>query len=155
MVLGRLGGTAVFGALTALWFIAIGLIFGVSIHEGVPGVIWIVLLSSGSALVFGAVAASIALWSGKASVVQGLFPLLFVVLFLSSAFFPSNLMLEPAGSIAEYNPLSFIVEGIREPIIGEFELSDQLKAIGSIIGIGALGLSLSALAMRSRTRSGG
>jgi ABC-2 type transport system permease protein len=155
VVLGRLGGTAVFGALTALWFVAIGLIFGVSIHEGVPGVLWIVLLSSGSALVFGAVAASIALWSGKASVVQGLFPLLFVVLFLSSAFFPSNLMLEPAGSIAEYNPLSFIVEGIREPIIGEFELGDQLKAIGSIIGIGALGLSLSAVAMRSRTRSGG
>ena len=56
-------------------------------------------------------------YTGSASVVQGLFPLIFVILFLSSAFFPVNLLLEPAGSIAEYNPLSFIVEGIREPVI--------------------------------------
>ena len=40
-----------------------------------------------------------------------------MILFLSSAFFPANLLLEPAASIAEYNPLSFIVEGIREPVI--------------------------------------
>ena len=26
-------------------------------------------------------------------------------------------MLEPAATIAEYNPLSFIVEGVRDPVI--------------------------------------
>ena len=53
--------------------------------------------------------------------VQGLFPLVFVILFLSDAFFPANLMLEPAATVAEYNPLSFIVDGIREPIIAGFD----------------------------------
>ena len=37
IVLGRLVGTAVLGALTALWFLAIGLIFGAHIEEGVGG----------------------------------------------------------------------------------------------------------------------
>ncbi len=37
MVLGRLAGTAVLGAAAAFWFIAIGLIFGASISEGVAG----------------------------------------------------------------------------------------------------------------------
>ena len=96
VVLGRLSGTAVLGAFTAVWFLAIGLIFGVSINEGVLGALWIILLVAVSALAFGGIAASIALYSGKASVVQGLFPLVFVVLFLSSAFFPANLMLDPA-----------------------------------------------------------
>src|SRR5262249_10653571 len=37
MVLGRLAGTAVLGALTAVWFIAVGLIFGAQIDQGVVG----------------------------------------------------------------------------------------------------------------------
>ena len=64
-------------------------------------------------------------------------------------------MLEPAASVAEYNPLSFIVEGIREPIIGSFELGDQLKAVAAVLGVGAIGLGLSAWGMRSRVRKGG
>jgi ABC-2 type transport system permease protein len=154
IVLGRLMGTAVLGALIALWFIAIGLIFGARIEEGLLGVIWIIVLVSASALAFGAIAASIALKASKASVVQGLFPLLFVILFLSSAFFPANLMLEPAASVADYNPLSFIVEGIREPIVAAFSGPDELKAIVSVLGLGALGLMLCALALRGRVRRG-
>jgi ABC-2 type transport system permease protein len=154
IVLGRLGGTAILGGFTALWFIAIGLIFGVGFKEGILGVIWVVVLVSASALAFGGIAAAIALKSGKASVVQGLFPLLFVILFLSTAFFPANLMLEPAAGIAEYNPLSFIVNGIREPIINGWSWDDQLKAIASVLGIGALGLFLCSLALRGRVRRG-
>jgi ABC-2 type transport system permease protein len=155
IVLGRISAAAVLGGMVALWFLAIGLVFGVGISEGVLGALWVIALVSASALAFGAVAASIALYSGKASVVQGLFPLLFVVLFLSSAFFPANLMLQPASSVAEYNPISFIVEGIRGPIIGSFSAGDQLRAVLSILGIGLFGLWLSAWAMRSRARRGG
>jgi ABC-2 type transport system permease protein len=88
-------------------------------------------------------------------VVQGLFPLVFVILFLSSAFFPANLMLEPAASVAEYNPISFIVEGVRDPVISSLSLSAFAKAIGSIALVGAISVGLSALAMRKRLRMGG
>src|SRR5918997_3912422 len=37
MVLGRLAGTAALGAATAIYYIAIGLIFGATIEEGVLG----------------------------------------------------------------------------------------------------------------------
>ncbi len=155
VVLGRLAGTAMLGGMIAIWFIAIGLVFGVSFQEGVLGVIWIVLLVSAASLAFGAIGASIALKSGRASVVQGLFPLVFVILFLSTAFFPANLMLEPAASVAEYNPLSYIVEGIREPIVGEFQLADQLEAVAAVLGVSLLGTVLSAAALRGRARRGG
>jgi ABC-2 type transport system permease protein len=78
-----------------------------------------------------------------------------VILFLSSAFFPYELMQEPAASIAEFNPVSFIVEGVRDPVISTLTGEDALKAFVSIIAIIALSLSLSAGALRHRLRTGG
>jgi ABC-2 type transport system permease protein len=78
----------------------------------------------------------------------------FVILFLSNAFFPANLMLEPAGTVAEYNPLSFIVDGIREPVIGSLTLASAAEAVGAIALVGALSVGLSALALRRRLRVG-
>ena len=150
VVLGRLAATATLGAIIAVYFVVLGLIFGASIHEGVTAVIWIIALTSASALAFGTIGAAIALRSNNASVVQGIFPLVFVVLFLSDAFFPANLMLEPASWVAKYNPFSFIVNGIRDPIIGGWSATTELKAIAAVIGIGALGFALCAAAMRSR-----
>jgi ABC-2 type transport system permease protein len=155
MVLGRLAGTAVLGALTAIWFIAIGLIFGASIEEGVPGAILMVVFVSLSAVAFGGIGAAVALRAGTASVVQGLFPLVFVILFLSSAFFPASLMLEPAATVAEYNPLSLIVDGVRDPTISVLTAEIFWEALGSIALIGGIGIGLSALALRRRLRTGG
>jgi len=155
MVLGRLAGTAVLGAATACWFLAIGLIFGVQIEEGVPGALLMILFVSLSAIAFGAIGAAVALRTGTASVVQGLFPLVFVILFLSSAFFPADLILEPAGSVAEYNPLSFVVDGIRDPTISVLTAEVFWKAVGAIVLILGIGIGFSALALRHRLRTGG
>jgi ABC-2 type transport system permease protein len=154
IVLGRLAGTAALGLFAAIWFLAIGLIFGAHIEGGVPGALLAVALITASALAVGGIGAAIALRSGSASVVQGLFPLVLVVLFLSSAFFPQDLMIEPAKTIAEYNPFSFIAEGVREPIISGIDATHTLEAVAAIAGIVLLGLVLSAKALRHRLRVG-
>jgi ABC-2 type transport system permease protein len=155
IVLGRLAGTAALAGLSAIWFIVIGLIFGASIQEGVPGALLMIFFVVLSGVAFGGIGASVALRTGRASVVQGLFPLVFVILFLSSAFFPDTLMLEPAASVAEYNPLSFIVEGIRDPVISSVTWSVFGKAMGALALVGAIGVGLSALALRRRLETGG
>jgi ABC-type multidrug transport system permease subunit len=154
IVLGRLAGTAALGLFAAVWFLAIGLIFGAHVEGGVAGALLAIALVTASALAVGGIGAAIALRTGSASVVQGLFPLVLVVLFLSSAFFPEQLMIEPARTIAEYNPLSLIVEGVREPIISGIDASHTLPAVAAIAGIIALGLALSASALRHRLRVG-
>jgi ABC-2 type transport system permease protein len=155
IVLGRLAGTAALSALAALWFIAIGLIFGAQIEQGVPGVLLMIFFVVLSGVAFGGIGAAVALRTGRASVVQGLFPLVFVILFLSTAFFPDNLLLEPAATIAEYNPLSFIVEGIRDPVISSISWDVFLKAMGALALVGGLSIWWSALALRRRLRTGG
>jgi ABC-2 type transport system permease protein len=155
IVLGRLLGTAALGAFAAVWFIAIGLIFGAHIEQGVPGVLLVIALVTASAVAFGGLGAAIALRTGKASVVQGLFPLVFVILFLSSAFFPANLILEPAKAIATVNPVSLIAEGVRDPVISSLTTSALAKALLAILGVAALSTWLSNRALRYRLRTGG
>ena len=128
IVLGRLAGTAALGALRA------ALVprdrAGLRRRDrraASPGRCWSIALVAAAALAIGGIGAAIALRTGNTSVVQGLFPLVFVVLFLSTAFFPQNLMIEPAKTIAAYNPLSFIVEGIREPIISGISAAETAR----------------------------
>jgi ABC-2 type transport system permease protein len=154
IVLGRLAGTAALGLITAVWFLAIGFIFGVRFEEGALGVLLMVVLVVGSAIAFGSIGAAIALRSGSASVVQGLFPLIFVILFLSTAFFPQDLLLEPARTIAEYNPLSFIVNAVRDPVVFSFSADDLLKGLLGLTIVGAVGTMLAARALRHRLRVG-
>jgi len=154
VVLGRLAGTAALGLFAAIWFFAIGLIFGAEIEGGVPGALLSTALITAAALAVGGIGAAIALRTGSASVVQGLFPLVLVLLFLSTAYFPDELMIEPAKTIAEYNPLSFIVEGVREPIIAGIDAGDTLAALAAILGIVLVGLLLSVSALRHRLRVG-
>lgn len=154
IVLGRLAGTAALGLLAALWFLAIGLVFGAEIEGGVPGALLAIALVTATAMAVGGIGAAIALRTGSASVVQGLFPLVLVVLFLSSAFFPLDLMIEPARTIAKYNPFSLIVEGVREPIVAGVDARDTAEALLAIGGIVLLGLLLSARALRHRLRVG-
>jgi len=150
----RVIATAVMGLLTGLWFLVGGLIFGAHIEGGVPGALVILLLSCLAAGAFGGLASALAIGAGKASVVQGIFPLVFVILFLSTAFFPEALLLEPARTIARLNPLSLIVEGLRGPIVGDLTAADVGKALGGIAIVGVVGLTLSTLTLRARERRG-
>jgi ABC-2 type transport system permease protein len=154
IVIGRLAGVAALAALGAVWFIAIGLIFGASFEQGVPGMLVMIVLTALAASAFGGLSAAIALYTGQASVVQGLFPLVFVVLFLSSAFFPADLLLQPAKAVADYNPVSLVVDGVRDPVISSLSVGAFAKALGAIALVGAISIGLSALALRRRLRVG-
>jgi ABC-type polysaccharide/polyol phosphate export permease len=155
VVLGRLAGTAALGVAGALWFLAVGLIFGAEIEGGVPGALVAIALTASAAVAIGGIGSAIALRTGKSSIVQGMFPLIFVVLFLSTAFFPEELLVEPARTIAAYNPMSFVVEGIRQPIIAGLDGTDVLDAAIAVICIGLFSLLLSVRALRHRLRTGG
>jgi len=153
IVLGRLGATAAMGLLLALWFLLIGLVFGATVEAGVLGVLLILILVPLSALAFGTVGTGLALWAGRASVVQGVFPLVFVIVLLSSAFFPRDLLSEPASSVADYNPMSFIAEGVRDPIISGITAGELAKGLLGIGIVAAVGTAMSALALRRHLKA--
>jgi ABC-2 type transport system permease protein len=153
-VIGRLVATGVLGILSAAWFLAVGLVFGAEIEGGVAGALVVVCLVSLNAVAFGTLGAALALKSGSASVAQGIFPIVFVILFLSSAYFPGNLLLEPARTISDWNPMSLIAEGLRDPIVSGLSLGSTLEGLGGIAIVAAVGATLSAVSLRARLRAG-
>lgn len=153
VVTGRLASTAALGVMAGVWFFAIGLIGGAQVRGGVAGVLVVLVLLALSAMAFGGIGAAIALRSGRASVVQGIFPLVLVILFVSSAFFPRNLMKEPAQTVAAYNPLSLIVDGLREPVIHGLALGDVAKGLAGIAIVAAIAITASTWGLRSRLRA--
>jgi ABC-2 type transport system permease protein len=154
MILGRLTATCVLGLIAGAWFLAIGLVFGAHIQGGVAGALVVIVLVGLNALAFGMLGAALALGSGNASTAQGVFPLVFGILFLSSAYFPRELLLEPAKSIADWNPMSLIAEGLRHPIVSGLTLDDTLKGLAGIAIVGTVGAVLSAITLRARLRAG-
>jgi ABC-2 type transport system permease protein len=152
VVTGRLAATGVLGAFVGVWFLAIGLIGGAHVQGGVLGALALLVLLALAAMSFGGLGAAIALKSGRASVVQGIFPLVLVILFLSSAFFPRELMQEPARTVAAWNPLSLIADGLREPVISGLSASKLATGLGGVAIVGVAGALLSAWGLRSRLR---
>jgi ABC-2 type transport system permease protein len=154
LVMGRLVATGVLGLLAGTWFLIVGLVFGAHIQGGVAGAVVVILLVGLNALAFGTLGAALALKSGNASTAQGIFPLVFVILFLSSAYFPRALLLQPARTIADWNPMSLIAEGLRHPIIDGLTLDATLKGLLGIAIVAVIGVALSSAALRSRLKAG-
>ena len=80
-------------------------------------------------------ARSSALRTGSGEAVQGFFPLFFVLLFLSSCAFRATLIEQDwFRTIATYNPVSYLIEGMRSLII--FGWDGQALALGFGFALG-------------------
>jgi ABC-2 type transport system permease protein len=150
IVLGRLAATSVIAVAQVAYFLALGLIFGAQIRAGIPGALLVAAIGALAGTGFGALGVMLALRARSASTVQGIFPLVFVVLFVSSAFFPRQLLQSPARQIARYNPLSYLADGMRDPIIHTVRATPVLDGFAAAAGIAAVAIALSVLALRGR-----
>jgi ABC-2 type transport system permease protein len=153
IVLGRILAGTVIAAAQILWFLVLGVIFGVSIHGGVPGILLVLAIGSLAGTGFAALGVLIALRARNASTVQGIFPLVFVILFVSSAFFPRALLQAPADWVAEYNPLSYVADGMRDPIIGSISATPVLEGFAAAALLVGAFVGLAVLALRGRLRA--
>ena len=152
IVLGRLLAAGLVAGVQVLFFLALGLAFGAEIVGGVPGVLVILVIGVVAGIGFGAIGQAIALRAKNASTVQGIFPIVLVILFVSSAFFPRDLLSAPADSIARFNPLSYLADGLRDPIISTISWAPVLEGLAAAVGIAAAAMGLSVLALRGRLR---
>jgi ABC-2 type transport system permease protein len=148
---GQLGGILVTGLGQAAVYLVVGLVVGVRLESGLAGVLVLLLLYSLIVLAFGSFGAFAALRTGSGEAVQGLFPALFVFLFLSSMNMPRNLIeIDWFRTVATLNPVSYLIEGVRSLIIIGWDWQALGLAFGFAGAIAVAGLTLASWALRVR-----
>ncbi|HWC25780.1 MAG TPA: ABC transporter permease [Solirubrobacteraceae bacterium] len=151
LLAGQLGGALFTGVLSALVYLFVGLAFGAGIASGAAGALVLLVLAIAISIAFACFGTFVALRTGTGEAVQGFFPLFFVLLFLSSAFFPRDLIAHDwFATIATYNPVSYMVEGLRSLVITGWDGSALASAFAIAAAATALFLGLSARALRTR-----
>lgn len=150
ILVGRLAGAGVFGAFQTLFFVLVLLPFGLRVHSGFVGALVMVLSGALIAVSMGSFLAAMALRTGSAEAVQGAFPLLFIAMFFSSAFFPRQTMQGLYRMLADLNPISYLVEGLRGLTIEPLSVRNAVQALLIPLGLGVVGIALSLGQLRRR-----
>jgi ABC-2 type transport system permease protein len=151
LLAGQLGGALFMGVISAVLYLVVGVAFGAGIASGVGGALVLLVLAITISFAFACFGTFVALRAGTGEAVQGFFPLFFVLLFLSSAFYPRDLIEQDwFRTVATYNPVSYMVEGIRSLVISGWDGQALAQAFGiSLVAI-VLFLALSSRALRTR-----
>lgn len=151
LLVGQLGGALVLGVVQAIVYLLFGLATGVTFVSGVGGVLVLLALSILIAFGFASLGGLLALRFGTGEAVQGIFPLLFVTLFLSSSSLPRNLIQETwFREVATYNPVSYLLEGLRSLVITGWNAQALELGFGFAAALLVIGLGFSQSAMKTR-----
>jgi ABC-2 type transport system permease protein len=100
----------------------------------------------------GGITAAIALRTGSLSLLQSLFPFMFVMLFTAPAFFPQDLLSPVLHDISVYNPLTYVVEGVRALLNDDTSLGSPWAALAAACGLAITTTAISTMALKERLR---
>jgi ABC-2 type transport system permease protein len=151
LIAGLLVGVAAIGALQSGVYVLMSFVAGAHLDAGVGGALVILVLGALTAVAFGALGCAAALRTGSGEAVQGLFPLFFVFIFLSSSNLPRNLLRTGwFHTVADWNPISYLIEGFRSLFIVGWDGTALWR--GFAVAIGLLLVSLIGVAGALRTR---
>lgn len=150
ILVGRVAGSALLGFVQAWVFLGVASIFGMRSEGGIVSMVMVSLVASLLAAAIGSFSVAFALKTGSAEAVQGSFPLMFAALFLSSAFFPRDLMSGWFKSAAGANPLSHLIEGLRTQVIEGVQLGPYMTSVAIAGVLFVIAVSVASLALRGR-----
>ena len=151
LLAGTLAGVVTLGLAQAVIYLTVGVLVGIEIAAGFAGALVLLLLATLVALGFGALGATMALRTGSGEAVQGLFPVLFVFLFISSMNMPRDLIeIDWFRTAASLNPVSYLLEGIRSLIIEGWDTETLALGFGVALTLVAVAMTTATLALRTR-----
>lgn len=151
LLVGQLGGLLTIALVQAVFYLVVGYAFGVRLETGPAGWLMLLLLETVIALAFASFGTWAALRTGSTEAVQGLFPVFFVFLFLSSMNIPRNLIeTDWFRWVATANPVSYLVEAVRALVIYDWYWEPILLGFAVAIGLSLVGFTLATHALIQR-----
>lgn len=132
--------------------LALGILTGVSFAAGPVGVVAFVLLAAAWGVAFTGFPYAIALRTGNPSAVASSFILFFPFAFLTTAYVPKALLGGWLATASDWNPVTYVLAGLRSLIIDGWDVGAIAGAIGATALVGAISIGLALAALRRRVR---
>jgi ABC-2 type transport system permease protein len=151
LVIAQISGAIVIAMAASLLYVCVGFVTGVDFKSGPLGLLVLLLFAAWTAFAFATIGAWLALRSGQSEALQGVFPLLFALLFLSTLNMPRELIqADWFRAITVVNPVSYMVDGMRSLVITGWDVPVLLEDAAILVGISIVGVTGCARALRRR-----
>lgn len=151
IMLGRLLGDSVRLYLQGGGMLLLALAFGARVETGIPGALLMLLLGTLFALVtFGVLTANVALRTKDPALIQAIFPMSFLLIFLTTAF-QTKAQIESGvlRAVVDANPAEHVLRPMRDLMLTGYDWDRIGLAFLVILALGLLGLPLTIRNYRS------
>jgi ABC-2 type transport system permease protein len=151
IMLGRLLGDGLRLYVQAGGMLLLTMAFGARIETGFAGALLILLLGTLFAVVtFGVLTANIALKTKDAAAVQAVYPMAWLLIFLTTAF-QTSAQIESGvlRAITKANPTEYVLRAMRDLMLNGYDWDRIGLAFLVIVGLGVFGFPLTILNYRS------
>ena len=152
MLLGFMVADLVLVIALSIPVIVLGLIVGVRFESGVLGIIAFLGIAGIWALVYNAFPYAIALKTGNPAAVNSSFLLFLPVTFLTTVFVPEEALTGWMATVVKFNPVTYLLQGMRSLISDGWVASDILAAFGGIGAVALLSVPFAMWALLGRVR---
>lgn len=151
LIIGSLAGAVVLALIQAAVFLAVGTAAGAHFEAGLGGLPVLLALWVLTTLGFGALGLFMGLRAGAGYLVASFYPVLLATVFLSSILLPRNLIaIDWYREIATYNPVSYLIEGIRSLMMTGWDAEALLLGFGTAVAFSLVAIAAAAASLRNR-----
>jgi ABC-2 type transport system permease protein len=132
--------------------LALGYAVGVRFETGLLGALMFLFMAGTWGLAFTGFPYAIALKTGSPAAVNSSFILFFPFAFLTTAFLPQEALTGWLSAIADWNPVTYLLAGMRELLLNGWGVSEIAKGFAAIVGVGIVSMALAFAALRGRLK---
>ena len=149
IVFGRLASEAAKSVSITTVMVLVALPFGIRIASGPLGFLLLIAMAAGWAVVFSGFMQLIALKTRSAAATNSAGLIFFPLLFLTPSFVPRPLLTRPMEVAATYNPVTYIMEGLRSLILEDLNWAVIARGFAVVAILGAVMVTLSVRTIRN------
>ncbi len=152
IVLGRMLADAVKAVILGAGIVVLAVLYGSGFATGAAGVVVLLGATFGFALAYSGIGVAIALRTGSPQAAQAGFIIFFPLLFLAPTFAPVEVFAPWLEAVARVNPVTYILVGMRTLVTEGWDAAALARGGIAVLAVGAVTLTLTLLALRSRVR---
>ena len=149
LLLGHMAADFVLVIGLAVPVVIVGFIIGVRFPTGPLGVVMFLLLAASWGVAYTGIPYAIALKTGNPGAVNSSFMIFFPFAFLTTSYVPLEAMTGWMGGIARYNPVTYLLGGLRSLFI-EWQWTELGKSALAIVVLALITQTMSFKALRGR-----